>query len=217
MSVFWILPAGLVLLGLIHLVLGVRQMFTAGLATTVGRGILAVGLSISGVALFLVGSNLFTYHQLTQEDFVADIKFRQLQPQVFEATLELSNGKTKLVTLLGDEWQFDVRMIKWNDSVTLVGMRPIYRADRISGRYTDVNEENTNPKSAHSLANNPGVDVWQMAFDKKSWLPWVDAHYGSGTYLPMADGANFNIMISDTGLVARPVNQLAQQATESWQ
>ncbi|MEM7280164.1 MAG: hypothetical protein AAF438_00835 [Pseudomonadota bacterium] len=216
MSIFWLLPVGLLLLGLISLVLAVKQMFRVNAVTTASRMTLFAVMSTAALSLFLVGSNLFTYQQLTQEDMVAEVKFRELQPKIYEATVTLEDGTTKLVTLLGDEWQFDVRMIKWDNKVTLAGLRPIYRPDRISGRYTDIEEERSNPKSSHGLSQNPGVDVWDLANKHKTWLPWVDAYYGSGTYLPMADGASFNILISDTGLVARPINQTAQDATEVW-
>ena len=216
MSIFWLLPLGLLLLGVVSLVLAIKQMFRVNVAMTTGRVALFGVLSAMALATFLVGSNLFTYHQLTQEDLVAEIQFRELQPKIYEATVLLEDGSKKLVTLLGDEWQFDVRMIKWDNKVTLAGLRPLYRPDRISGRYTDIEEERNNPKSAHALSRNPGLDVWEMAQKHTNWLPWVDAYYGSGTYLPMADGASFNVTISDTGLVARPVNQVAQDATEVW-
>lgn len=216
MSVFWILPAGLFALAGIHLLLGMKQMFRVGVVTTASRGVLSLGFIAAGVVTLLLGSNFFTYHQLTKEDLVAEVQFREMQPQIFEATVLLSDGATKLVTLLGDEWQFDVRMIKWANEATVAGLRPIYRPERISGRYTDIEAEKNSPKSVHALAQNPGLDVWRLANENKNWLPWVDAYYGSGTYLPMADGATFNIMISDTGLIARPVNQVAQQATETW-
>ena len=36
------------------------------------------------------------------------------------------------------------------------------------------------------------------------------------TYLPMADGALYDIKVSPTGLVARPLNQAARDAVGSW-
>ena len=43
----------------------------------------------------------------------------------------------------------------------------------------------------------------------RSWVPWLDALYGSATFLPMADGALYEIKVSQSGLVARPLNQAA--------
>ena len=48
------------------------------------------------------------------------------------------------------------------------------------------------------------------------WLPFVDAVYGSATYLPMADGARYEISITQSGLIARPLNQAAEAAAGAW-
>jgi hypothetical protein len=44
----------------------------------------------------------------------------------------------------------------------------------------------------------------------------VDALYGSATYLPMVDGALYEIKVSQSGLLARPLNQAAREAVGSW-
>jgi hypothetical protein len=40
--------------------------------------------------------------------------------------------------------------------------------------------------------------------------------YGSATYLPMSDGALYEIKVSQSGLVARPMNQAAREAVSGW-
>jgi hypothetical protein len=60
------------------------------------------------------------------------------------------------------------------------------------------------------------VDLWTLAHDYRSWVPWVDALYGSATYLPMADGALYQVNVSQSGLIARPLNQAAREAVGSW-
>jgi hypothetical protein len=38
-------------------------------------------------------------------------------------------------------------------------------------------------------------------------VPWVDADYGSGAYLPLVDGGRFNVTLAAAGgLVARPAD-----------
>jgi hypothetical protein len=61
----------------------------------------------------------------------------------------------------------------------------------------------------HAFANLVG-------FDAAYRLPWLDALYGSATFLPMADGALYEIKVSQSGLVARPLNQAAREAVGSW-
>jgi hypothetical protein len=40
--------------------------------------------------------------------------------------------------------------------------------------------------------------------------------YGSATYLPMADGADYEVTVSQSGLVARPLNDAARLAVGAW-
>ena len=47
-------------------------------------------------------------------------------------------------------------------------------------------------------------------------MPWVDALYGSVAYVPMSDGASYQVVVSQNGLVARPLNDAARQAVGAW-
>ena len=38
-------------------------------------------------------------------------------------------------------------------------------------------------------------------------MPWADALYGSAVYVPMSDGARYQVVVSQSGLVARPLNE----------
>ena len=46
--------------------------------------------------------------------------------------------------------------------------------------------------------------MWALAQAQPRWLPFVDAIYGSATYLPMADGARYEVTLGQSGLIARP-------------
>ena len=43
--------------------------------------------------------------------------------------------------LLGDEWQLDARVIRWTLPGQLAGLPPVYRFERLSGRYGDPKQE----------------------------------------------------------------------------
>jgi len=68
----------------------------------------------------------------------------------------------------------------------------------------------------YALSENPGLDLWMLSTRYPRWLPFVDAVYGSATYMPMAHGARYQVSMTQSGLVARPMNQAAATATESW-
>jgi len=174
-------------------------------------------LLVLAAALIALSMNLYTYHRINQEQDIAEIVFKQLGPQHYSATVysgdEHQNTK---YTIKGDEWQIDARIIKWKPPIYLAGLDSLYRLERISGRYRDVEEEKTGDRTVYSLTKNQGLDIWSITKNYPSWLPWVDAYYGSATYLPMNDGARFKITLSQTGLLARPVNQPAEESVQFW-
>lgn len=158
------------------------------------------------IALLLsVGLNLQTYRQLSYEQDVATIEFRELSPQLYQAKLSMSNGQARLFAVHGDEWQIDARVLKWKPWANVLGLDAQYRLERVSGRYKNIDEEQSKPRSAYQLHDPRGVDLWALANQYPDWLPVVDAIYGSATYLPMADNTKYTIQLTQSGLVARKV------------
>jgi hypothetical protein len=173
------------------------------------------GLALVGLAavIAVTAFDLYSYKQVLQEQVVATIHFDKIEDQHYFAVLSDKNGQEQRVELRGDQWQLDARIVKWKGYLASFGLKPAYRLERLSGRYYDIEQETTEKRTAYNV--HPefyGVDVWQLVNKHPDWLPVVDAVYGSATYLPMKDGALFEISLSNTGLVARPINQVARDA-----
>jgi hypothetical protein len=95
----------------------------------------------------------------------------------------------------------------------VLGLDARYRLERVSGRYTDIAQERIDPRTVYALCEPGPFDLWTLARDYPGWLPFVDAVYGSATYLPMADGATYEVTLTQSGLVARPQNAAARAVT----
>ncbi|MHB8425701.1 MAG: cation/multidrug efflux pump [Gammaproteobacteria bacterium] len=177
------------------------------------------GLVLLFVAAFitLLALDLRTYFELTYEQPVAIVRFRALGPQYFRTRLSYGGNRVIETDLHGDEWELDARIIKWRGFANILGLKTLYRLDRLSGRYRSVRQERTAIHSAVSLGPATWLDSWSLMHRCQRWLPWLlDASYGSGTYLPMANGAEYRVTLSTTGLLARPENAAARQALENW-
>jgi len=174
-------------------------------------------LLVLAIVMIALSMNLYTYQRINHEQDVAEILFKQSGPQHYSATIYFEDeGQSKEYIIKGDEWQLDARIIKWKPPVYLAGLDSLYRLERISGRYRDVEEEKTENRTVYSLSENQGLDIWSITKTYPSWVPWVDAYYGSATYLPMKDGARFKITLSQTGLLARPVNKTGRESIQFW-
>jgi hypothetical protein len=187
-----------------------RRILAGSLEGLVGLLLLAVAALMAAITI-----NLFTYDRLTHESRVAEVRFQGIEPQHFWAFLVFKNS-ARILDLRGDEWQVDARVLKWHGTAVLVGFDTLYRLDRLSGRYWDLSQERTGLRTVYSLSEESGLDLWMIAKRYARWMPWVDALYGSATYMPMVDGAHYTVLVSSSGLLARPTNEIARKAVGEW-
>lgn len=179
--------------------------------------LLSAGLLILLTALAgLVAANLFTYARLTHEQEAARVTSRQLGQRHFAVSVQQKNTPPRHFELRGDEWQIDARVLKWRAMGNLVGLDTLYRLERLSGRYGDAASERMSPRTAHDLAEDPGLDLWALTRRYQRYLPLADALYGSAAFVPMAEGADYVVSVSSSGLVVRPGNDAARKALGGW-
>lgn len=179
-----------------------------------------VGLLLLGGALLivLVALDVYSYRNLADEHSVGTVSFERLDPQHYMVKFSDEDGLAQEFELYGDQWQLDARMLKWKGPLARWGVHPAYRLDRLSGRYLTLQDERNKERSVYALSESShGVDVWSSLRGLGNRLPVVDAVYGSATFLPMQDGAVYEVRISHTGLLARPLNNQAQSALNEWQ
>lgn len=187
-------------------VLRASSSFAGGVATA----------SVGGFGMLLLTS-IYSYAQLTGEQTVGLIEFTKSAPGEYTARLMVNGETDRLLPMRGDEWQIDARVVTWKPPVTILGLDPIYQLERLSGRYADVGREVSEQRTVHAIANENALDVWTIARKFPILLPGVDAYYGTATYVPMADGARFEISLSRDALIARPENDAARKAVGEWQ
>jgi len=179
------------------------------------RGLLAFCFALAAIGLIGLALSLHHYLTLEREVTVARLGFQVQGPQHFTATLETADGRRRQFTLRGDEWQLDARVISWKLPALLAGAPPVYRLERISGRYRDIRAEREAERSVHALDEDALLDLWAIKRQFPRWLPFVDAHYGSAAYLPMLDGAQFDVSLGGRGgLVARPADEATRLQLE---
>lgn len=187
--------------------------FAAWLKGTAGIALLAVSVFIGLIAWDLLG-----YSQALKEQNVATLTFTQIEPQHFEVKLVDAKGNEQQYKLRGDQWQLDARLVKFKGYLARFGAHPGYRLERLSGRYYRLDQELSAERTVYQLGDSLyGVDAWRWVNEHPTWLPVVDAVYGSATYLPLADKAVYEVSLSHTGLLARPVNAAAEAAVNRWQ
>lgn len=215
MLAFGLIALGVVvavfLLALARRLLRRRRMVACACA---GGTSLLLLVAVAGVAL--VAFNFQSFHRLTREQPAAEVQFARTAAEEFTAQVTYPEGRTEQVALRGDEWQVEARVLKWRAWANLVGFDSAYRLERISGRYTDIDRERSAARTVHALYPPERIDVVRLLHQWQRYVPWVDAYYGSAVYLPMRDGARFQVVVSPSGLLARPLNAAARDAVGGW-
>jgi hypothetical protein len=176
-------------------------------------GLLAGALSFT-IALLCVTITLGIrgYRALTQEVVAATITTEPLGRQRFRATVLLADSSVRMYDLAGDEIYVDAHILKWRPVANLLGLHTAYELDRIAGRYHNVTDEQTRERTVYSLAPDNPFNTFDLA--RRYWVlrPFVDAQYGSATFIN-ATGARraaatgsvtYEVRVSTTGLLVRP-------------
>ncbi|GLQ91357.1 hypothetical protein [Dyella acidisoli] len=209
----------LVILTGVVLLLALVQLLAARQHVRQRRHIAAAGHSLLLVVFLLLAAflggiamSLRGYRFLGEEAPVAQIDARILSPQRWALTVTWPDGATRKMMLAGDDFQVDAIVLKWKLPAMLAGLPPLYRLDRISGRYDDASQETTSPRTVIDFSQAGADDLFDLKKQMPRWFPEVDTVFGSAAFLPLVDGGRYSVSLMRTGaLVARPDDATAQR------
>lgn len=205
MTLLFVLAVIGLLFTLVQLV-ALRQRLSDGRRLAAGGRILLflLGFSLT-LLLFGAGFALRGYRLLGEEAPVVQIDARILSPQRWALSLHWPDGSSRDVQLNGDAWRVEAVVLKWKDAALLSGLPPLYRLDRLSGRYDDAAQEAQSPRTVIGFGEAGHFDLLDLQRQYPQWLPEIDTLYGSGAYLPLVDQGHYTVSLMRTGaLVARP-------------
>lgn len=204
------------------LLLALGQLLAARQHVRERRHLVAMGHTLLLLVFFLLAvvlggtaMSLRGYRFLGDEAPVVQIDARILSPQRWDLGLTWPDGATRRVMLAGDDFQVDAIVLKWKLPAMLAGLPPLYRLDRISGRYDDANQEMTAPRTVVDFSQAGAADLIDLKKQMPRWLPEVDTVFGSGAFLPLVDGGHYSVSLMRTGaLVARPDDATQQRISQ---
>ena len=146
------------------------------------------------------------YQALTKEEIAAHISVSPIAPQKFVASFRFPDGRKSNFIITGDEVYVDAHILKWQSWANLFGLRTAYELDRISGRYRDIEQERTAERSLHSLRTDKAVNLFGLRQRYTFLAIFLDAKYGSATFIPVTQAAELELRVSSTGLLIREIS-----------
>jgi hypothetical protein len=204
-SPFLIAAIVLVLIGAMVTISGLVALLRLRLMGFAVRILIGVVLlSLGGVA-GAVGVGIQGYRALTREDVAARVSVKPLGNQRIDALVRFPDGREARYQVAGDEIYFDAQILKWKPAANLLGLHTAYELSRLTGRYTDIEQEKKAPRTVYSLAQTRPVDLFSLRRRYAFLESVLDADYGSGTFVPVTRPAELEVRVSTSGLLLREV------------
>jgi len=166
--------------------------------------VLAVPVVVASAFFALLSASFYGYSNLTDETRIAELSFAQVSEG--EYVVNLSTGdfcEVRRFPVRGDQWRLDANFLKWKYWAAAIGMESQYRLDRLEGRYSDVNLQNSSPVMAHSLGEPTLLDLATFSEQLGPFNFLADAVYGSSTFQAIDETRIFDVYRTPTGIITR--------------
>ncbi len=180
----------------------VRRRQWVGSVGGAGSGALFLALAALSTTL---GVSTQGYRALTHEEVAVTVTTISTGPQQFQAFLEFPDGRGWSMEVAGDQLMVDAHILKWHPLANFLGVHTHYELDRLTGRYIELEDERSRPRTVHSLKGEKPADLFHLARRYTLLAFLVDTEYGSATFITVDRPARFEIRVSTTGLLVREV------------
>lgn len=221
---YWLIaPLAAAGIGLLVFLRGLGHLFSGRAAHGSLRLAIGTPLAVAGTAASFLGLNAQSFSRLTYEAPVANVSVKLADPanNLYDVTVTRLDGPqtVQVCRLQGDEWDMSARTQKWKPWANVLGLDSTYTLDQLSNRYFSAERANGKTITACDLKGPPpAID----AYVPKSWLFWIfdhsfveDRRFGTASYMPLADGAVYRVVMTQSGLNAEPVNAPAAAANNA--
>ena len=203
----WLTIAAIAI-GVLGVALGLASfaaLFSGRLFAFVIRAVFGTFFVVAGGVLGIVSLGLEGVQAMTREETAARIALRPKGPQRFEAVIRFADGRSETFEIAGDEFYIDAHILKWTPEMNRFGLHTSYRLDRIGGRYRSLAQENTARRTIYALSPPLLVDLVALRQRAPQLMnEFLDAEYGSATFVPVTGPSDLEVRVSTSGLLVRP-------------
>jgi hypothetical protein len=191
------------LFGLLLLVTALAALWQLRAVRFMAATVCAAALLALGAASATAGMGLAGFRALMHEEVAARIIVEPKGPQRLAAVVHFPDGRETPFELAGDEIYVDAHILKWKPLASWLGVHTAYELDRVGGRYRNVDQERSAPRTVYSLARTRMVDLFELRQRHAFLAPLLDAEYGSATFVAVNRPMRLEVRVSTTGLLLR--------------
>lgn len=200
---FWnVVVLILLAVSLLYLIAGCKALRRGKPVKSLFNSVLACVFLIVGLTLLFGTVGLRGYQAFNHEALVARVSLEPISEHKYIAHFVFADGQEKKFTLSGDEILVDAYVLKWKPLANMIGLHTSYQLARVSGRYSDYEDEVTQERTVFKLNETKAYDLFKARRKFSSLTYLVDAEYGSASFVP-ARQAQYALLISTSGLLFR--------------
>jgi hypothetical protein len=210
MSIWWLIPAFVGLVGVLMLVGGIMAVFRAKLGSGLMR-VLFGGLTLAGAMIVgLIGLNLQTYTQLSKERLAGQVTLKKVSDYNYTATVDLADETGKLrgqphdFQVTGQRIHIEGPVVKFKPWANVIGMDSLFRVAEVYGSYVNPNCSNKYPSRRETTDECVGGDFFGCLGTSWKLLNLADFSHTSASGQLMADGAVYDIYASQDAFELKP-------------
>lgn len=208
---WWIAPAAAGFFGLV-LILGAFTAIFRGRVFKALRGVSGGAfLMVLAALISMIALNIQSYARLNWERPIATVSIAQTAPRAYDVTVAETGRPAHIYAISGDQWQLDARVITWKPWASIIGLDAQYELQRLWGRHIRGEQRNT-ANAVDLQQERPGIDVLFLSTQLGKYAFLQQREFGSAVYMPLADGAVYEVRITQKALVVDPKNAIAEQA-----
>jgi hypothetical protein len=206
--ILWGLSILPILLAFILLSYAFRAFRNKHLGGGLSRILIALLFLLVGLLAAVIGLGVQGFRTLTSEQLAATVEVQEIAEQRFQTVFTFPDGEVKTFELAGDEFSVEAKIVKWQPWANFMGLQTAYKLDRVSGRYTLLDDEQTQPRTVYSLGQTRVLDLFSLSQRLPALSTLIDAQYGSSTFIPINDKSRYEVRVSTTGLLIREITEV---------
>ncbi|MEQ1608815.1 MAG: hypothetical protein ABL956_07610 [Hyphomonadaceae bacterium] len=209
MSIWWLIPTFVGLVGVLMLVGGIIAVFKAKL----GSGLLRVlfgGLTLAGAMIVgLIGLNLQTYAALSKERLAGQVVLKKVGDHNYTASIDMADdgklrGKPVDYQITGERVHISGPVVKFKPWANVIGMDSLFKVSEVYGTYVDPNCTNTYTPRRETTEECDSSDFFGCLGTSWKLLNLADLSHTSDSGQLMADGAVYDIYASQDAFELKP-------------
>ncbi|MDP2940071.1 MAG: hypothetical protein Q8O13_08345 [Candidatus Omnitrophota bacterium] len=158
--------------------------------------------------VFWVIASFRIYQSFNKEELFATVSCQRSKEPSFDYIIFYKpiNLKEPIAFgIKGNQWRIEGVVIKWKGFVNILGIHTWHKPVRLSGRYSDKLLAKSFSFTEYAL--NGGEDnFWKFVFGLDKFLPFIEAIYGSGTFIPCRENSVYKVYVTTSGYMIKSNN-----------